>query len=122
DTSDYSFPYIAGWSSDKDMKELKMSMDTIKHTAGEMIDTLSEKIHELTAERKAELENEQKKLLIPAMEAAGYRFKEQDSLDGTLRFMPDGIHEVSGPLYAESWDDVREWLDQRMLTEPLDKE
>ena len=32
------------------------------------------------------------------------------------------IHEVSGPLYAESWDDVREWLDQRMLTEPLDKE
>lgn len=122
DTSDYSFPYIAGWSSDKDMKELKMSMDTIRYTAGEMIDTLSEKIQELTAERKAELENEQKKLLIPAMEAAGYRYKEQDSLDGTLRFMPDGIHEVSGPLYAESWDDVREWLDQRILTEPLDKE
>lgn len=121
-TSDYSFPYIAGWSSDKNMKELKMSMDTIRHTVGEMIEALSEKIQELTSERKTELENEQKRLLIPAMEAAGYRFKEQDSLDGTLRFMPDGIHEVSGPLYAESWDDVREWLDQRILTEPLDKE
>lgn len=122
DTSDYSFPYIAGWSSDKNIKELKMSMDTIRHTAGDMIDALSEKIQELTSERKTELEKEQKKLLIPAMEAAGYRYKEQDSLDGILRFMPDGIHEVSGPLYAESWDDVREWLDQRILTEPLDKE
>ena len=122
DTSDYSFPYIAGWSSDKNIKELKMSMDTIRHTAGDMIDALSEKVQELTSERKTELEKEQKKLLIPAMEAAGYRYKEQDSLDGILRFMPDGIHEVSGPLYAESWDDVREWLDQRILTEPLDKE
>lgn len=43
DTSDYSFPYIAGWSSDKNIKELKMSMDTIRHTAGDMIDALSEK-------------------------------------------------------------------------------
>lgn len=43
DTSDYSFPYIAGWSSDKNIKELKMSMDTIRHTVGDMIDALSEK-------------------------------------------------------------------------------
>lgn len=38
DTSDYSFPYIAGWSSSVDMKELKSSMDTIRKTAGEIID------------------------------------------------------------------------------------
>ena len=30
DTSDYSFGYIAGWSSGKDMKELKSSLDTIR--------------------------------------------------------------------------------------------
>lgn len=122
DTSDYSFPYIAGWSSGKDMKELKMSMDTIRHTAGEMIDELSARLQELTAEKQAELENGQKKILIPAMEAAGYRFKEMDSTDGLLRFLPDGVHEISGPLYAESWEEVREWLDQRAQTEPLDKE
>lgn len=122
DTSDYSFPYIASWSSGKEMKELKMSMDTIKHTAGEIIDELSEKLMELTAERKAELENEQKKLLIPAMEAAGYRYEEPDSSDGTIKFVPDGIHEISGPLYAESWDDVREWLDHTIRTEPFDRE
>ena len=38
DTSDYYFPYIAGWSSSVDMKELKNSMDTIRKTAGTIID------------------------------------------------------------------------------------
>ncbi len=37
DTSDYSFGYIAGWSSDKDIKELKSSMETIRKTASKMI-------------------------------------------------------------------------------------
>ena len=43
DTSEYSFPYIAGWSSGKEMRELKASMDVIRKTAGEMIDELTEK-------------------------------------------------------------------------------
>jgi len=37
DTSDYSFGYIAGWSKDKDIKELKSSLDTIGKCASEMI-------------------------------------------------------------------------------------
>ena len=37
DTSDYSFPYIAGWSSSMDMKELRTSMDTIRKTAGSLL-------------------------------------------------------------------------------------
>ena len=40
DTSEYSFPYIAGWSSGRDMKELKASMDLIRVTAGQIIDEL----------------------------------------------------------------------------------
>ena len=36
DTSDYSFPYIAGWSSSREMKEMKASMDVIRKTAGEV--------------------------------------------------------------------------------------
>lgn len=50
DTSDYSFPYIAGWSSDKNMKELRDSMDTIRKTAGEMIDQIEERIREIQRE------------------------------------------------------------------------
>lgn len=34
----YSFPYIGVWSGSKEMKELKASMDTIRKTAGEIID------------------------------------------------------------------------------------
>lgn len=37
DTSDYSFGYIAGWSSGKEMTELKSSLDTIRRTASELI-------------------------------------------------------------------------------------
>ena len=37
DTSDYSFGYIAGWSSGRDTKELRSSMDTIRRTASELI-------------------------------------------------------------------------------------
>ena len=33
DTAEYSFGYIAGWSSGRDMKELKSSLDTIRRTA-----------------------------------------------------------------------------------------
>ena len=52
DTSGYSFPYIAGWSSGRDMKELKASMDTIRETAGKLIDGLSEKLRLYLAEEK----------------------------------------------------------------------
>jgi antirestriction protein ArdC len=37
DTSEYSFPYIAGWSSSQEMKELKASMDKIRMTADGMV-------------------------------------------------------------------------------------
>ena len=37
DSSDYSFSYVAGWSSDKDVKELKASLESIRSAADEMI-------------------------------------------------------------------------------------
>ena len=55
DTSEYSFPYIAGWSSSKDAKELKSSLDTIRKTASELIDgiegSLKEKLRSMEAEK-----------------------------------------------------------------------
>ena len=46
DTSDYSFPYIAGWSSNHEMKELRSSMDTIRRTASEVIDGIEASMRE----------------------------------------------------------------------------
>ena len=37
DTSEYSFAYIAGWSSGMELKELKQSMDTIQKTVSQLI-------------------------------------------------------------------------------------
>ena len=112
DTSEYSFPYIANWSSGRDMKELKTSMDTIRHTAGKMIDELSIKMRELLAERNVQRQEEKKEKFLPAMEAAGYYFDEKGSTDDHLRFVPDGVHQLSGVLYADSWDDVENWFGQ----------
>ncbi|MBC5744892.1 DUF3849 domain-containing protein [Lachnospiraceae bacterium MD308] len=53
DTSDYSFPYIAGWSSDKEIKELRSSMDFIRKTAGSFIDSMVENMQELQKEKEA---------------------------------------------------------------------
>lgn len=47
DTSDYSFGYIAGWSSGKELAELKGSLETIRSTAASLIDTIDENLVEL---------------------------------------------------------------------------
>ena len=59
DTSDYSFGYIAGWSSGRDTKELRASMDTIRRTASELITGIEEQLQEL--QRNREVSQEQKK-------------------------------------------------------------
>lgn len=56
DTSDYSFGYIAGWSSGKDMRELKSSLDTIRKTASELITDISGRLQELKRDRVEEQE------------------------------------------------------------------
>lgn len=51
ETSDYSFGYIAGWSSDKETKELKGSLETIRATAAEMIEGIDHRLKVLLAEQ-----------------------------------------------------------------------
>ena len=58
ETSDYSFGYIAGWSSDKETKELKGSLETIRKTAAEMIDSIDAKLKVLLAEKAQSAEME----------------------------------------------------------------
>ena len=73
DTSDYSFPYIAGWSSDRDMKELRSSMDTIRKVAGEMIEQIMEKFREIEMER-AEMKWEDLILCISGSMGSEYEY------------------------------------------------
>ena len=64
DTSDYSFDYIAGWSSGKDMKELKSSLDTIRKTASELITGIEGALRELQLNREMEQEQSKECILL----------------------------------------------------------
>ncbi len=55
DTSDYTFPYLATWSSTKELKELQSSLDTIQRQAGELIDRIDNRLSELQKNREQQL-------------------------------------------------------------------
>ncbi len=72
DTSDYTFPYLATWSSTKELKELQSSLDTIQKQAGELIDKIDSRLAELQKNREKDLFTEitpdQVKDLVTAFE------------------------------------------------------
>ncbi|MDE8707242.1 hypothetical protein PZH31_16920, partial [[Ruminococcus] torques] len=66
DTSDYSFGYIAGWSSGKELAELKGSLETIRSTAANLIDTIA---GHFAAIQKAQDKEQTTEQAQPAQEA-----------------------------------------------------
>lgn len=73
ETSDYSFGYIAGWSSGKETKELKSSLDTIRKTAAEMIEGIDAKLKVLLAEKAQSAEKDTEMPAEPMSEVPIYR-------------------------------------------------
>lgn len=51
DTSDYSFPYVTGWSRDKELPELKASLDCISKTASSLITSMEAACPELAVDK-----------------------------------------------------------------------
>ena len=78
DTSDYSFGYIARWSSDRDMKELKSSLDTIRKTASELITGIEDRLAELQKDRAVEQEQKQELEESPANREEQFLFGSED--------------------------------------------
>ena len=64
DTSEYSFGYIAGWSSGRDTKELKSAMDTIRRTASELITGIEEQLEEIRRDREVLQEQTKESILL----------------------------------------------------------
>lgn len=89
DTSEYSFGYIAGWSSGRDTKELKSSMDTIRRTASELITGIEEQLKEIRRDREVLQEQNENsdarkaaQLLHGSMDKYGiYQLKDDPELD-----------------------------------------
>ena len=89
DTSDYSFGYVAGWSSGKDLKELKASLETIRATAHEMITTIDGHLAELQQQRQAQQEQ------APAQE-------QPQAEEPTAAFIPKIVYQVRPNPYHEN--------------------
>ena len=90
DTSDYSFGYIAGWSSGKEMPELKSSLDTIRRTSSELIKGIEAQLLEIDKERAAEQAQEDIILLVTNTDRSEYDLLSVKSMERT-----DLLHALS---------------------------
>ena len=82
DTSDYSFGYIANWSSGKDLEELQASLETIRSTANDLINEMEAHLLELQQQRQAQQTVEQ--TVEPTVEQAA----EQPAPDSVFSKLP----------------------------------
>ena len=57
DTSEYSFPYIASWYSDKELNTLKATLDSIRYEANDIISESKKHYTEIQNERQQHSEN-----------------------------------------------------------------
>ena len=86
DTSDYSFGYVAGWSSGRDIKELKASLETIRTAASKLISEIEGHFAELQAQHTAEQEQAAAQD-VPENTFSIYQLKDGDATRD-LRFEP----------------------------------
>ena len=85
DTSEYSFKYLAKWSSDKDLPQLKASLKTISDTAAEFIEQIDEKLKNRELENNKNIEAEhdfdvENDVLVPVyQQSAQYAYQHNES-------------------------------------------
>ena len=87
DTSDYSFGYLASWSSTKELTELQSSLETIQKQANELIDRIDNRLTELQKDRLIEIENAtvpDKARVTDTYDAINKVFEQQRRADETL--------------------------------------
>ena len=68
ETSENSFGYIAAWSKDKELSELKASLDTISKTSNELINDIDRNFREICKERGIDLTKEEQTAEKPVNE------------------------------------------------------
>lgn len=99
-TSDYSFGYVAGWSSSKETPELKASLQTIKEGASEIIDLIDKRIRELTYDR---VEANRAPDALPFDQAEFERITADCPFDKPGVDLPEGFIRIEPPVKAEDF-------------------
>ena len=93
DTSDYSFGYVAGWSSGKELAELRGSLETIRNTAAEMINAIDGHFAELQKAQEKEKAQPQHEGSTPEQPEAAPQEK--------AAFTPETIYRVRRNPYSD---------------------
>ena len=108
DTSDYSFGYIAGWSSGREHEELKNSLETIRSTAAKLIDTIDrhfaeiQKAQDKTQEQTAEQEPPVFDKLTPEKQA-----ELSDNVKAMLQTLIDADMQAHGEVTDGTFEAIR---------------
>ena len=87
DTSDYSFGYVAGWSSGRELAELKSSLETIRSAAADIINSIDGHIAQIQKEQTAEQEQPTQEAEPDKDTFSIYQLKRSDETRD-LRFEP----------------------------------
>ena len=105
DTSDYSFGYVAGWSSGRELSELKSSLETIRSAAAEIINSIDETLAELSKAQDMEQTAGQEQ---PDKEetAAPEQPKQEAPAQEKAVFTPETIYRVRRNPYSDSKDNT----------------
>ena len=105
DTSDYSFGYVAGWSSGRELSELKSSLETIRSAAAEIINSIDETLAELSKAQEKEQTAGQEQ---PDKEenAAPEQPKPEAPAQEKAAFTPETIYRVRRNPYSDSKDNT----------------
>ena len=117
DTADYTFPYLATWSSTKELKELQSSLDTIQKQAAELIDRIDNRLAELQKNRENQLFTEvtpdQVKELVQAYDEKADRpfgkYLAQNQDNGKWIAVDDSTHDCNVEEFSDRKTAI-DWL------------
>ena len=111
-TGENSFGYIAAWSKDKELKELRASLETINKTSSELITDIDRNYAEIMKEREAEM----------AMETDEKPLEEMNILEMVDYFIEQGMtEEQANDLANSEWQarKINEAANKNKSSEPV---
>lgn len=116
ETSENSFGYIATWSKDKELSELKSSLETISKTSNELINDIDRNFREICKERGIDLTKEEQTAEEPVNEETEQTAETESISETSSEDM--ATVEVKDEEPAEP---IKEETEQTVETEPVPK-
>ncbi len=111
ETGENSFGYLASWSSDKELKELKASLETINKTSSELITSIDRNFKEVCKEQGIDLSAKADPITALATDLDRFAY-DYDTYDYNDRVSdPQGnISDLVGDISSGNCSGVADWL------------